>query len=281
MSSIEIGSCRFGTRLTARARTWMAKTKSSKQFIGASPVSLNYTAGRVYGISGAVGVANSDTTVAEWTTGGEVLDAKLQLMYIQVDSNDDMEWQIYMNGILISGAKNSDPQTGSEYDNPLLLILAPYTTLKITAKNASSSSTRSMGAILTATILKQWYMSLAASKSVSRAKGGNIYGWSGSQALSASGVTLLSYTNPSAFYLTRVTLGVDWSSISAGEVLSYTINVDGTALFVEKFVVLINNIGIQPKMFEFMIPPNSTVKVQAAQDANNGAISCLLTGYRV
>jgi len=124
-------------------------------------------------------------------------------------------------------------------------------------------------------------MTLAASKSVSRAKGGNIYGWSGSQALSASGVTLLNYTNPSAFYLTRVTLGVDWSSISAGEVLSYTINVDGTALFVEKFVVLINNIGIQPKMFEFMIPPNSTVKIQAAQDANNGAISCLLTGYRV
>ena len=91
----------------------------------------------------------------------------------------------------------------------------------------------------------------------------------------------MDYTNPSAFYLTRVTLGVDWSSISAGEVLSYTINVDGTALFVEKFVVLINNIGIQPKMFEFMIPPSSTVKIQAAEDANNGAISCLLTGYRV
>ena len=124
-------------------------------------------------------------------------------------------------------------------------------------------------------------MSLAASKSVSRAKEGKIYGWSGSYGLTSSAVTLLDYTNPSAFYLTRVTLGVDWSSISAGEVLSYTINVDGTALFVEKFVVLINNIGIQPKMFEFMIPPNSTVKVQAAQDANDGAISCLLTGYRV
>jgi len=124
-------------------------------------------------------------------------------------------------------------------------------------------------------------MTLAASKSVSRAKGGNIYGWSGSQALSASGVTLLSYTNPSAFYLTRVTLGIDWSGISATEVMSYTINVDGTALFVEKFVVDADNLGNQPKMFEFIIPPNSTVKVQALQSNNNGFVSCMLTGYRV
>jgi len=120
-------------------------------------------------------------------------------------------------------------------------------------------------------------MTLGPSKSVSRAKDGKIYGWSGSYALTSSAVTLLDYTNPSAFYLTRVTLGIDWS----GEILSYTINVDGQALFVEKLVVLINNIGIQPKMFEFIIPPNSTVKIQATESANNGAISCILTGYRV
>jgi len=124
-------------------------------------------------------------------------------------------------------------------------------------------------------------MTLGPSKSISRAKDGKIYGWSGSYALTSSAVTLLDYTNPSAFYLTRVTLGIDWSSISAGEILSYTINVDNQALFVEKLVVLINNIGIQPKMFEFIIPPNSTVKIQATESANNGAISCILTGYRV
>jgi len=124
-------------------------------------------------------------------------------------------------------------------------------------------------------------MTLAASKSVSRAKGGNIYGWSGSQALSASAVTLLSYTNPSAFYLTRITLGVDWTGISATEFISYTINVDGTALFVEKTIVTADNIGTQPKMFEFMIPPNSTVKIQALQSNSNGFITCILTGYRI
>jgi len=124
-------------------------------------------------------------------------------------------------------------------------------------------------------------MTLAASKSVSRAKGGNIYGWSGTKALSASGVTLLSYTNPSAFYLTRVTIGIDWTGISETEILSYAINVDGVALFLEKSIVTVDNLGNQPKMFEFMIPPNSTVKIQAVQSDNNGAVSCLLTGYRV
>ena len=124
-------------------------------------------------------------------------------------------------------------------------------------------------------------MTLGPSKSVSRAKDGKIYGWSGSYGLTSSAVTLLDYTNPSAFYLTRVTLGLDWSGISAGEVLSYTINVDGQALFVEKLVVASANIGQQPKMYEFIIPPNSTVKVQATESANNGGISCILTGYRV
>jgi len=124
-------------------------------------------------------------------------------------------------------------------------------------------------------------MTLAASKSISRVKDGNIYGWSGSYTLASSAVTLLSYTNPSYFYLTRITLGIDWSAISVGEVLSYTINVDGQALFVEKFVVNADNSGDQPKMFEFIIPPNSTVKIQATESANNGSISCMLTGYRL
>jgi len=124
-------------------------------------------------------------------------------------------------------------------------------------------------------------MTLAASKSISRVKDGNIYGWSGSYGLTSSAITLLDYTNPAGFYLTRITLGIDWSSIGVGEVLSYTINVDGQSLFTEKFVVDADNSGQQPKMFEFIIPPNSTVKIQATESANNGAISCMLTGYRI
>ena len=124
-------------------------------------------------------------------------------------------------------------------------------------------------------------MLLGASKSIQRVKEGYIYGWSGSYNLTSSAVTLLNYTTPSSFYLPRVIIGVDWSSMGAGVVLSYTINVDGVGLFTEKFVVTDFNLGQQPKMLEFIIPPNSTVKVQATQNANNGAISCMLTGYKV
>ena len=124
-------------------------------------------------------------------------------------------------------------------------------------------------------------MSLGPSQSILRVKDGYIYGWSGSKALTSSAVNLLDYTNPPSFYLTRVMIGIDWSSMGAGEVLSYTVNVDGQGLYVEKFTITDMNLGNQPEQFEFVIPPNSTVKIQGTQSANNGAISCILTGYRV
>jgi hypothetical protein len=124
-------------------------------------------------------------------------------------------------------------------------------------------------------------MSLGPSQSILRVKDGYIYGWSGQKALTSSAVNLLDYTNPPSFYLTRLMIGIDWSSMGAGEVLSYTVNVDGQGLYVEKFTITDMNLGNQPELFEFVIPPNSTVKIQGTQSANNGALSCILTGYRV
>ena len=69
--------------------------------------------------------------------------------------------------------------------------------------------------------------------------------------------------------------------MASDEVLSFTINVDGQGLYVEKYVITDFNAGGQPKMLEFVIPPNSTVKVQGTQSGNNGAISCVLTGFKV
>ena len=127
-------------------------------------------------------------------------------------------------------------------------------------------------------------MALGPSKSILRVKEGYIYGWSGSVSLTSSAVTLLDYTSPSSFYLTRIMLGIDWSSVGAGEVISFTINVDGQGLFIEKYVVgdpnAVGNVT-QPKMLEFVIPPNSTVKIMATESANNGAMSAMLTGFKI
>ncbi len=124
-------------------------------------------------------------------------------------------------------------------------------------------------------------MSLAPSASILRVKEGYIYGWSGNKSLTASALTLLDYTNPADYFLTRIMLGIDWSGIGAGESLSYTIQVDGISMFTEKIVTVDFNLGSQPKMFEFVIPPNSQVKILATQDANNGGISAMLTGYKI
>ena len=124
-------------------------------------------------------------------------------------------------------------------------------------------------------------MSLAPSQSILRVKEGYIYGWSGNKSLTASALTLLDYTNPADYFLTRIMLGIDWSGIGAGESLSYTIQVDGISMFTEKIVTVDFNLGSQPKMFEFVIPPNSQVKILATQDANNGGISAMLTGYKI
>ena len=124
-------------------------------------------------------------------------------------------------------------------------------------------------------------VAVAPSKSILRVKEGNIYGWSGSQSLTSSAVTLLDYNNPSYYYLTRINIGLDWSSQGAGEVLSYTVEVDGTGLFIEKTVLTDFNMGFQPKQIEFVIPPNAIVRIMGTQNANNGAISCVLTGFRL
>ena len=122
---------------------------------------------------------------------------------------------------------------------------------------------------------------IAPSKSILRVKEGNIYGWSGSSSLTSSAVVLLDYNNPSYYYLTRINLGFDWSSIGAGETISYTVEVDGTGLFIEKTVLTDLNLGFQPKQIEFVIPPNARVRIMATQSGNNGAVSCILTGFRL
>ena len=124
-------------------------------------------------------------------------------------------------------------------------------------------------------------MSLAPSESILRVKEGYIYGWSGTKSLTSSALTLLDYTNPSEFFLTRVMLGIDWTGMGAGETFSYTIQVDGQSMFTEKIVIVDFNLGVQPKMIEFVIPPNSSVKIMATQSGNNGSISAILTGYKV
>jgi len=124
-------------------------------------------------------------------------------------------------------------------------------------------------------------MSIAASRSLQRATDNQIYGWSGSQSLTNSGTTLLDYYNPAGFYLTRITLAFDYSTMNVNDVLSYIIQIDGANLFVWKATMTEFVLGIQPQQLEVVIGPNSKVLITSAQDQNRGTASCVLTGFKV
>jgi len=111
--------------------------------------SILYLGDYAWCYTGGIGVINSATTVLETQSAEGILVAEVLLNYIFVGANDQMEWQVYLNDILIAGAKDSGPAVYTEFNNPIKLILPPFTKLKVTAKNASSATSRAMGVILT------------------------------------------------------------------------------------------------------------------------------------
>jgi len=111
--------------------------------------SIMYLGNYAWCYTGGIGVINSATTVLETQTGSGLLVADVLLNYIFVGANDQMEWQVYLNDVLMAGAKDSGPAVYTEFNNPIKLILPPFTKLKVTAKNASSATSRAMGVILT------------------------------------------------------------------------------------------------------------------------------------
>ena len=124
-------------------------------------------------------------------------------------------------------------------------------------------------------------MTIAPSKSIQRVKDGYIYGWSGSQSLTSGATTLLDYNNPSDFYLTRLMLVLDFQPMAAGEVLSYTINVDGQSMITFKEVLSTATLGIQPLPLEVVLAPNSRVIIACTQSNNAGSGAAILTGFKI
>jgi len=111
--------------------------------------SIRYLDNYAWCYTGGVAVGNSHTTVLETRTASGLLVAEVLLTYVFVGANDGMEWQIYLNDVLMAGAKDAAPATYTEFNNPLKLILAPFTKLEITAKNSSGPTERDMGVVLT------------------------------------------------------------------------------------------------------------------------------------
>ena len=111
--------------------------------------------------------------------------------------------------------------------------------------------------------------------------GSHAYGYSGALNIGSSGssadISFLSFTTGSFYTLGNVT----WTNTSVGaDTFFEEIQINGVTVYQ-------NDMDGSPDKqagkypLPLMIPPNSTVKVQALQSNDNGFITCILTGYRV
>jgi len=111
--------------------------------------SIMYLGNYAWCYTGGIGVNATLTTVLETQTASGLMVANMQLTYVTVAANDQMEWQIYLNDILIAGAKDVSPTHYTEFNFPLKLVLPPFTKIKVTCDNVSQDVSRDMAVLLT------------------------------------------------------------------------------------------------------------------------------------
>ena len=110
--------------------------------------SLNYIGDHCFAYSGAVATSNSTTTVLDFTTGVGYVIGKLQPTYLQAGRGEDFSYKIVLNGERI-GQFDLDASNTSTPFEEFDILVPPYSTLEITAENATDSTTVSMGALFT------------------------------------------------------------------------------------------------------------------------------------
>jgi len=121
------------------------------QFTASTGLTLNYIGKHCYGISGVVSVNNNETSLLEFQTSSEYIKGKIQ-MTCASDTGEDTRFKIYFNNVIIFqyGMDNTGEYGGEEDpDQPVFVIVPPFTSVKITAMNSSSSASINQVAIMT------------------------------------------------------------------------------------------------------------------------------------
>ena len=93
--------------------------------------------------------------------------------------------------------------------------------------------------------------------------GDRVFAWSGQEDLTAGVTTLLDFISPNRFYSVVTNVSFDYSGCSAGDALSWSIQGNGEALHVAKFLIINAGVGPQFPNLYYTIPPNTGIKVIA------------------
>jgi len=105
-----------------------------------------------YAVSGIINVNNLETTALEFTTNSEYLISKLQVLN-GTDSNEDFLYRVFFNNIVIAQWRCLQLTTiDINMPNYYNLIIPPFTTVKVTGQNNTSSTIRVHSATLVAKV---------------------------------------------------------------------------------------------------------------------------------
>ena len=109
--------------------------------------SLNYIGKHAYMYTGAVSVGTTETTIAEFTTGGNSYFVGQWQIQIMENTTDDIEFRLYLNDqeiaqIITTASKDYTPFEEVE------IIIPTDTRIKITGHNLGSGN-KNVGSIIT------------------------------------------------------------------------------------------------------------------------------------
>ena len=96
---------------------------------------------KAYGYSGVIAVNNNEASLLLFQTNSEYLDAEIS-MFNGSGSGDDFLYKIYFNNIVVVDTYANSSNVEPTYFNPIRIIIPPFTTVKVTADNVSSSTAR-------------------------------------------------------------------------------------------------------------------------------------------
>jgi len=119
-----------------------------------TPNAINFTPDNLhcYGYSGVVNCADSEINLIQFDTNSEYIVGTWFAHFNQPSADglasEDFRFILYMNDIQIAAIETSDSQ-GSSRNTIRDIIIPPFTTVKITARNYTGSTTEPVGVVFT------------------------------------------------------------------------------------------------------------------------------------
>jgi len=114
---------------------------------------IRYIGNWVYAYSGliAIGQASPETSMLNFDTGSGIIKGTIQAAQGNERSDNDMRFTISFNGDIVAQLLHGgDTQYwAGSFDNGMLIIVPPFTTVKITGYNLTSGTTRDSVATFT------------------------------------------------------------------------------------------------------------------------------------